>query len=308
MRDTFVTIATGMMKVGKSYQTEILVKEYAKANPTRSVLIFDPNFEDTWNSYPTVHFDIIDVGKAAKHYKKTGERIVTQSERNLEKLPPGIRIIAPYTVYKERMNNNQMLLTMITILNNYRNGLVLLEDVNKYTISFEKSEIQSSFKAIRHLSQDVIMHLQSLNPIRPVVYEATSVLRMHYDRFDLNKIKLKVGDFFTILRIAQLIVRKKYEQGLEIERKYGQNEAYKNAIDAYKRFFLYVYLKESYITGVKIEDFIQACDDYLTENQSEYKSYLTKIAYEQRVSRVTLETHIQARKLWIKNHLSLFKA
>ena len=143
MREAFVTIATGLMGIGKSYVSEQVIKAYAKANPNRSILIFDPNFEDTWNTFPSVHFDILEIQRAKKQEKKTGTRIITDSEKNISKLPPGIRIIVPFTIYKERMNTEQMQLTMITICNSFRNGLVMLEDVNKYTISFEMNGAKS---------------------------------------------------------------------------------------------------------------------------------------------------------------------
>ena len=306
MREAFVTIATGLMGIGKSYVSEQVIKAYAKANPTRSILIFDPNFEDTWNTFPSVHFDILEIQRAKKQEKKTGTRIITDSEKNISKLPPGIRIIVPFTIYKERMNTEQMQLTMITICNSFRNGLVMLEDVNKYTISFEKTEIQSAFKAVRHNSQDFIIHLQSLNPIRPVIFEATRVLRMHYDGYDLNKIKSKIADYFDLLKIAQLIINKKYRSGEELSRNYDP-EIYKTIINSYKRFYLFVHLKDRCISGITKTDFIMACNEFLTENQNEYKAQLSKVAYENKVSRVSLATHHKARALWIKEKMYYFK-
>ena len=143
-RETFVQVAIGGMGIGKSFTTEKLVRAYAEAHPKRTILIFDPNFEDAWNHYPAVHFDIMEIQKARKLEKKNNTRIVTNSEKNIKNLPPGIFIIAPFTIYKEPMNQPQLLLTMTVICTTFRGGLCLLEDINKYTISFERTEIQRS--------------------------------------------------------------------------------------------------------------------------------------------------------------------
>ena len=310
MRETFVTLATGLMGIGKSYITEQMVRAYAKAHPKRSILIFDPNFEESWNKFPAIHFDIMEIQRAKKEEAKKGIRIVTQSEKNLKKLPPGIFIIAPFTIYKEPMNQPQMLLTMVTICTNYRGGMCLLEDVNKYTISFEKTEIQSAFKAIRHSSVDYIIHLQSLNPIRPVIFEATRLIRMHYDGFDLYKIKEKISQYFTICRIAQIIINSKYRKGEEITRKYPnweQNPKLKQVVNAYKRLFIWVFTKDEYITGVKKDDFILACNEYLTESPSEYKPQLQKILFLQNRKSPTLNDHNEARANWIREHWRYFR-
>jgi hypothetical protein len=314
---------------GKSYTTQKTIEQYAQAHPNRTVLIFDPNFEDTYAQYPTVNFDILEIQEARANEKKHNTRIVTKSEKLLGSLSPGIKRIIPYTKFKQQMTQPQMLLTMITICQNFRGGLALFEDINRYTISFEKTEIQSSFKAIRHNSADCIMHLQSLNPLRPIHYESTRVIRMHYDGVSLEKIKNKVANFYTILRIAQLAIDAYYNKAMELERlnpNWESDPKLKEKILSYKRFYLYVFLKDRYIKGITKAEFIKACNEFLDENPSEYRTDLTKATQNNKsksFNKVVIEngkptlikvvestkvSNTQIAKMnWIKRHLYLFR-
>ena len=103
-----------------------------------------------------------------------------------------------------------------------------------------------------------------------------------------------------------MIINKKYRSGEELSRNYDQ-EKYKAIINSYKRFYLFVHLKDRCISGITKTDFIMACNEFLTENQNEYKAQLSKVAYENKVSRVILSTHLKARALWIKEKMYYFK-
>ncbi len=205
-------IATGQMGVGKSFVTNQLLSAYE--NSGRKIVIFDPNNEDIYYRYKQLHFDILEVERAKIREKREHTRIITASEKNIQHLPNICVVrIPPFTIYGDKMNASQMKLTMITLLENFRGGLLFLEDVNKYISNFQKEEVLGSFKAIRHQSQDIIMHMQSISPLRPIHFEAASVIRMHYDGFDVAKIKDRLQNNYSLLKIAQLIVEDEYLKG-----------------------------------------------------------------------------------------------
>jgi len=299
MRETSLTICTGLMGVGKSFTTEKLVREYQKAHPKRPILVFDPNFEDTWNKNTPVAWDIIELLQAKKKEAKDGVRILTSSEKNISKLPGGIYTILPFTKFKEKMNIAQQKATMISILSNFRGGLVLLEDVNKYISTFQKDEILGSFKAIRHNDIDVIVHMQSAKPLRPILLESVTRFRMHYDGQSLATMKTRLGDDYEIMRIGQIAVNRRFiaAQMLKRQNRNWENDAkLKEQIKQGERFYLWVFTKQRYITGITSSEFVHACSKYLNENTSEIKPYMQK--------GVSLS---QAKQKWIVEHLHYFK-
>jgi hypothetical protein len=281
-REPQLLIATGEMGVGKSFVTNQLLGPYQQGG--RKLLIFDPNNEESYLRYKALYFDILEIQRAKQEEKKRLTRIVTQSEKNIINLPPGCAIrIVPMTIYGDKMTAAQMKLTMITILENFRGGMVLLEDVNKYITNFEQSDVLGAFKAIRHQSQDIIMHMQSLNPLRPIHYEAASVIRLHYDGIDVAKIKTKVADHYTILKISQLIVQKEYLAGNN-------------------RFFCYVHLKAKKIKGVTFDQFATACIRYLTTHKAELRDIASEVAFRNKRSSPSHADVSAAMQEWIRQH------
>ena len=94
----------------------------------------------------------------------------------------------------------------------------------------------------------------------------------------------------------------------EIARKYVDWERVPHlnrVVNAYKRFFIWVFTKDEYITGIEKDDFILACNDYLTESPAEYKAQLQKILFLQSRKSPTLADHNQARANWIREHWSV---
>jgi hypothetical protein len=284
MREAQLMIAFGMMGVGKTYVTEKLFPEYVK-KLNRKVLIFDPNNEDTFHRYATVYFDIEDIMQTKKREAKEQRRIITKSEQYIKDLAPGqIRRVAPFTKYGESMNMAQLKQTMKTLCENLRGGLLFLEDVNRYVTNFESEELLGAFKTIRHHSLDLIMHMQSTNPIRPILFEAATCFRMHYDGFDVDKIKPRLGNRYEILKIAQLIVEQEYRNGNN-------------------RFFLYIQNKNSKISGINKKQFTDACKKYLTANPNEFASLAMETAFKNNRHKPSFSDKEKAIHEWIQQHM-----
>jgi ABC-type oligopeptide transport system ATPase subunit len=276
-------IATGQMGVGKSFTTKKLLAAYEKSG--RKIIIFDPNNEDVFHRYPALHFDIMEVERAKERERKEHTRVITQSIKNIINLPDGVVVrIAPFTIYGDEMNTTQKKLTMICLLENFRGGMLLLEDVNKYISNFQKEEVLGAFKAIRHKSQDIIMHMQSISPLRPIHFEACSVIRLHYDGFDVAKIKDRLSNKYALLKIAQLIVEEAYLKGLE-------------------RFFCYVHLKKNQIKGVSYEQFYTACFKFLTSHRNEFRHLAFSLAHRNGRSSPSHSDNEKAMVQWIGEHL-----
>ncbi len=208
-RETSLMIATGRMGVGKSYETiHNMIPAYYNAHKLkRKVLLFDVNNE--FGKVKTVAFDVEEIQAARKLEKKKNTRIMTKSEKRIASLYPGqIRRVVPFTKHGYGMNTAQKRLTFESLLDSYHGGLIHFEDVNKYITRFQDDKVTGAFKAIRHNNQDITLHMQSMNPVRPLLLEAATCFRMHYDGIDLNtpKFDSRFGSHAEIFRLAQLVV------------------------------------------------------------------------------------------------------
>lgn len=283
MRETMLMIATGQMGVGKTYTTEQDLQPYCQRHrKERKVLIFDVNNEEYFLQYKTVLFDIEEIQAAKVAEKKLKKRIITKSEKRIGLLAPGqIRRVAPFTRSGVPMNKVQQRLTFEVLLENFRSGLVFFEDVNKYISAFADDRVTGSFKAIRHLSQDIILHMQSMLPVRPLLIEAAYVFRMHYDGVDLRRMKDRLGSSYEILRLAQLIV----------------DDEFLNKGNP--RFYCYVYHKIKKLKGVSEEQFEYACQKYLIENKNATELLAHESAREARRLKPNFDDKEKARHQWI---------
>lgn len=285
-----ITIAVGGMGVGKTFLTTKQIKEYAKyfAKKGRGVLIFDVNNEYT--EFKTVHFDIDDILNAEKEAKKTGNRRVTQSEKNISNLKTGIRRVLPFSVKGRKMELAEKKITMLKVCNNFYNGLVLLDDINVYMTNFQAEAVQSLFKNIRHNGLDLILHMQSMNPLTRIHYESTTFIRMHYDRFDITIMKDKAGSYYEILKIAQQIVWKEYRE-------------YKN-----KRFHLYVNLEEFKIIGINESQFEESAKSFIMVNRSEpeFKRLCMEVARKNGREKPSFQDNIIGEDQWIESRKKMY--
>ncbi len=259
-REPMMVIATGLQGAGKTYLTRKYLDAYLKAHPNRTILVFDPNDETDYHNIKAIYWDIADIQRARLEEKKSNytKRIITKSEKLVSKLPKGkIYRIVPYTLEKrpQRMSQKQLKETMISLCKYFSNGLLLLDDVNVYCTNFEREEIVGALKNLRHKGCDLIMHLQSLNPMRRIHMETCRVVRMHRDNMQMSVIKTKLGDNYDLFYIARNLV---------------QIMAQKN-----KYVHVNIYVQERKIKGLFSKgDYEQACRTFLRRESSILKPYL----------------------------------
>lgn len=294
MRQCLLMICTGEMGIGKSFLTRKFAEAYHKMHPNRPILIFDPNFEDTWNDFDSIYFDIEEILANRKEEKKRGILLPkTRSEKNIEALKRGIRIIMPFTKSGQKMNPDMMQETMLTCLQNFRGGLAIMDDVNKHTDSFQEERIKGCFKDIRHRSQDIIMHMQSLNPLRPLHYEAATKIRMHHDSIDVDRIAGKAQDKTRVLKISQLIVEEMYNTHMDYAE--GTPEYWKR-----RSYCTHVDLKKKNIMGCTFDQFVKGCQQYLTGHLMELKQIGLEVANRNKRTKPNYQDLDVARIEWIK--------
>ena len=146
MREPKLGLAVGKKSIGKTFQTKKLIEEYVVGNPAkgvapRRVLILDVN--DEFTDYKAISLkDIVRFSVMPR---------------------PEIRRVRPINETTGiRLTLNEVADYLWKILHFYRNGLLLIEDVNKYISDNLPNDLVGAICSNRHTDLDIIMHFQSI--------------------------------------------------------------------------------------------------------------------------------------------------
>jgi hypothetical protein len=246
LREPTLEVAIGFRGVGKTYTFDQISSDYVR-ELKRPILVFDVNDEfqesNRYFGYKAIDFDI-----SEKNEFKRSEQI-----RNI-KIPGKYRII-PWKKNKQPMGMQELLLTATTIVQFFRNGLVLLEDLNKYTNSHFKQEFISTFVGLRHVGVDLVLHFQSLHAIPPKVWDGMQFLRWHKCAEKIIKYKNHVTNY-EMFAIAEAIVDSQYRVN--------------------QRFYLWVDALGNRIQTTQ-ENFIKGCEIYISQNPGALREMMNHI-------------------------------
>lgn len=230
-REPILLCATGKKGVGKTYTTLKAIHEYIKTDKSkgkkaRKVLIYDINMEYT-------EFKAISIADVP--------RFVRQSKVE-------VRRILPMLENGKVANLTEMLELLNDIVENFRGGMLVLEDINRYMIASKTVEVIGLLATNRHRDLDIICHFQSLSALDPRMWQNTSWVRFHYQIDDIKRYAQRIPNF-ELFKIAQCLVEYRYLRKGD------------------KRFYCFVASDENFITGnfTRI-DFEQACKDYIETN------------------------------------------
>jgi hypothetical protein len=134
------------------------------------------------------------------------------------------------------------------VLNRFQNGLLLIEDINKYLTHHFPKDVVGAIVTNRHKDLDIIMHYQAVGKVPTTVWENANWIRFHKNNQSVERHKKKFEDKYEMLRIAECLVDFQYDNGNE-------------------RFFCYVDIEWSKIKGnITKEMAIKAVEDYMTNN------------------------------------------
>ncbi len=277
-RYTGITLVTGAQGTGKSYTTyHNEIQPYMKAAMNgrvgRSVLVFDVNNENKYyKDVKSIFFDVEE-----ENPNKRGEPIRQLSELNKKGIVQ-IRKVLPYTKHGEPMTIAQMQTTAVSLMENFKVGLLLLEDTASYINirQWNAGQIISKITRCRHLNTDIVVHIQSLNMASSVLLDNTRFVRMHRQNNDIAKIYDRLSDKFTLFKIAQIIVNERYDSG-----------------DT--RFYLYIDVPNDKIKNKSIteKEFENACEIYLYT----YPDYRDMMHKTQKTGEAAKR---EAKKMWIE--------
>ena len=197
-REAKLMVAVGKKGVGKSWRTERLLDQYALGSvksPPRRGLILDVN--DEYINYKPISI----------------------SQLPLFSVHPTVEIrrIRPFLeedgAYTKRMTLDDICATLLIILDNYKNGLLLIEDPSRYISDSMPNDLVGAICTNRHINLDIILHYQSIGRITSKVWQNANIIRFHKQTESVKKHMKKFEDKYECLSIMEAMVNKKYMEG-----------------------------------------------------------------------------------------------
>ena len=239
MREPLLGCAVGQKGIGKTYVTLQIVKEYVtgfqgKVKPRR-VLILDVN--DEFTMVKGIHYR--DVKKFCVHPKIEARRL------------------RPYNDGGKRMTLREISDLLMQVLYDFRGGLLLVEDVNKYVSDYMPQDLVGAICTNRHSDTDIILHFQSIGRVTTKLWQNINYMRFHKNTDSVDRHRKKFEDKYEIMKLTEIMVNQQYFNGN-------------------KRFYLTVDIDNMKIQGSFNEAmFNKALNEYIsTEYNKVVKPYL----------------------------------
>jgi len=235
MREPQLGVAVGKKGVGKTFTTTQVIEKYVRGDLARGilprkVLILDVN--DEFSQIKGISIDDISKFSINNHVEA--------------------RRIRPFKPDGKKMSLDEITQTLSIILDKFRGGLLLVEDVNKYISDSMPNDLIGAICTNRHANMDIILHYQSIGRITPKVWQNLNWIRFHQNTESVAKhAPKKFPDKEGIISMAEYIVNAKVKEGN-------------------KRYYCYVDIDNMKIRGEQITEKLKsdAMDHYITSNSN----------------------------------------
>jgi len=233
-------VAVGKKGIGKTYTTTQMIDGYVRGAGNlqpRRALILDVNDEFTqYKAISLKHIELFSVHPKIE-----------------------VRRVRPFTDDGRRMTLKDIADALWHILEAYRGGLLLIEDINKYISDNLPNDLIGAICTNRHTNTDIVMHFQSIGRITPKIWQNINWLRFHKNSDTVERHKNKFPDKLDMLSLVESIVNKKYYDGNQ-------------------RNYLWVDIDEEKIYGeITSKEIDEAVDDYCSMNfRNVVKPYINK--------------------------------
>lgn len=195
-REPKLGAVVGRKGVGKTFTTNKMMQDYVFGNPSngipgRKVLVLDVNDE-----YTTIR------PISPKHIKLFSTQRVIEARR-----------IRPFKENGQNMTLNDYANTLYNALEDFRGGLLLVEDINRYVSDNLPNDVVGAICTNRHKDVDIILHFQSIGRLTPKIWQNINWLRFHKNTDVVSRHKHKFEDKFDLLSITEEIVNQKFKSG-----------------------------------------------------------------------------------------------
>ncbi len=244
-RQPMIMLVCGETGVGKTYRNKQEIKHYMMDNlivgkKGRKVLAFDTN-DDDYPSFRTVSPDHL--GKLTK---------------------VSARRIRPFNSDSTPMDNDEKKQVITKIMKFFKNGLVVLDDIDHYMSGAKGQSMIGALCTVRHKGIDIILTHQSVAKITTSEWQNCTWLRLHHQVDDVTRYRDRIPKY-EIVRIAQLIVDEQYELSSSA---FAKGAITEQEYKVQKSFFVYVNMREQRIKGCSRTAFIRACKKYIDQEES----------------------------------------
>jgi hypothetical protein len=147
------------------------------------------------------------------------------------------------------MTLSEMAQALGFILEHYRNGLLLIEDISKYITDSLPGDLIGAICTQRHVSVDVIIHVQTVGKLfHPKLWGNCNEIRLHRTDDTVERHKNKISGNLEHLLIMERLIELKFKTGEH-------------------RFCCYLNKDTGKIRGrFTLNEFKQAVEDYLSSN------------------------------------------
>ena len=291
-REPKMLVAVGRKGVGKTIETIKFIYQYIKGTDTmkpRKALIFDVNDEFSSFKFP----DPV-AGMIRHSIKRIAIKDIPKfSNSNICE----VRRVAPYWDDNTAMSIDDKSKALKKILQYYRDGLLLVEDINQYTNENMKTDLVGKLATLRHIGIDLVAHYQGIGrAFTPKIIQNTAFIRMHKTNDSVATHASKAEEKVDILSIAENIVSERYEDGIN-----NNNE------NIY--FNLLVDVENSKIIGdFTKEEAEQAVMNYLSLNPVRLiKPFVNKRDINGKKTMTEEQAYIIAKQRFIKDYFSFDK-
>ncbi len=257
-RETKLIIAAATKRGGKTFTTLCKIEQNVKYIPNvqdgRKWLIYDVNME---YGNDTIALHGKNRGKPFEFQTKT--LALNDLAAYAAQKRPEVRRILPVDDKGQIVYGQARIGILNRILQEYRSGGLLLEDINGYLIGSSTKEIISALTTNAHKDIDIYIHLQSLSKVSTTMFENADYFRLHFQMDDMRRYANRIPSFEKFL-IAEKLIKLKYKNNT--------------------RFNLYVENKLHKISGYfSMFEYQTAVYAYLMDNKSLIKEAISRSEY-----------------------------
>lgn len=206
-REAKMILVAGRKGVGKTYETLKMISGYVKSTVIKSgrkFLIFDVN-----NEFGNVREDHKNLA-----FPNIGLIKLNQVPAFAKIKSPVVKRVSIFKDNGKRMSLSEMAQALGYILEHYRNGGLLIEDINKYITDALPGDLIGSICTQRHVSVDVIIHVQTVGKLfNPKLWGNCNEVRLHRADDTIERHKSKISGTIEHLLIMEKLIELKYKAG-----------------------------------------------------------------------------------------------
>lgn len=266
MREALLDVVVGGRGIGKTHLTKKIIDLIVKGNKytrAKKVLIMDVNNE--YSEYKTLKCDRTNILRFMFQKKIQARRIIPFDENSNSK------------------STNEIINDLIIVLDTFRNGALILDDINKYQTDSLKGDLIGKLCTLRHVGVDVIIQFQGIGKAgHPKIKMNMNRLRLHKTKDSIDRHETKFEDDYEIIKLGTLIVDERYSMWKKLKNNLvkkkphvdtsnkTQDKEMQRINNKFKYFYVYVDFDEGNIKGNFSEsEMREAIRKYIAQNEKD---------------------------------------